>query len=262
MGIEGDGSSGGTGSGSEDAKGASQDSENKKPVEEGGSDLDEYGYKKVKKEEEDAGKKEEVSKDPDKKSLTGYESDEGKKEEPPKKTEEDSKKKEDAPKDFELENTGDLFPEEVENIKAFVKKHSVSKELAQALVENKKEEVKRYQELVTDQDAKLVADREQVRRDWKTELKTDSDFGGEKFTHNIRQVDKIVDEFFPGIKKVLTEGKTMLPPYLMRDLAKFADHLYSPERLTQGDPITPKQSEEENKDKSNDPLDFYNSKEK
>jgi hypothetical protein len=45
----------------------------------------------------------------------------------------------------------------------------------------------------------------------------------------------------------------MLPPYVMRDLAKLAEHLYKTERLQQGDPPAPAKS----KDDEDSPYAFY-----
>lgn len=223
-------------------------------------EVDEYGYVTPAKEDDSDDKKEsnpednskKSDDDPEKKTITGYEEEDPKKpEEDPKKPEEDPKK----PEEVVLENTEGLLPEEIASLQEFVKKHGVNKELAQALVEQKKQGIKAYEEYVAKEKQEREAQTRALKESWKTELKTDPDFGGEKFRHNLKQVDRIIDEFLPNLKKTLTEGGGMLPPYVMRDLAKFADHLYSTEKLVQGDPIKLDQGKEQ---EGNDPLAFYN----
>lgn len=238
---------------------------------------DNYGYEKSgsaeppKKSEEDEGKK----------SSTGYSGNSDEKTKEGEKVEDKDKKVEEPPKDpvtgydkepqkieekateppakvasgeeFEIKEPGDLKPEEVQDIKDFVKKYKVSKEIGEGLVEVKKAEIKRLKESMATRVADAKANQQQERREWYNELKNDPTFGGEKFEQNIKQVDKVLEDFCPNMRKKLTESKTMLPPYVMRDLANLGSHLYSTESLTQGGPIPIRKTKTE----ENDPLAFY-----
>lgn len=172
-----------------------------------------------------------------------------------KKVEEKPEEKKTSFEEMKLDTEG-LLDQELKSIGDFVKKHGVNKDQAQELVDIKKAEIKLYTDEQKNQKIKHDADRKQLRADWKQELKDDPKFGGEKFDHSIQQSEKVLHEFFPGLKKILTERGGMLPPYVMRDLAKLAGHLYSSEKLVQGDPSVPPKKEEVKED---DPLAFYNS---
>lgn len=165
----------------------------------------------------------------------------------------DPKEKDKGAEEFEVKEPGDLLPVEVQELKDFVKKHKVSKEVAEALVESKKQEVKKLKELVNQRTDAAKKEIEKTRRDWHNELKNDPTFGGEKFAHNVKLADKVINEYMPNVKKMLTERKTMLPPYVMRDLVTLADHLYETEKLVHGDPIVNKPSDKE----EDDPLAYY-----
>ena len=146
----------------------------------------------------------------------------------------EDQKKED---DLELKDIGNLLPEEVNTIKEFAKKHKLSKDIVQGLVEIKKEEIKKIQTAIKDQDAKKQQEILKVKASWYDELKADSDFGGEKFDFSVKRVDKVIQDFLPNLKKMLTETKSMLPPYIMKDLAKLGTHLYSSDKLVEGEQI-------------------------
>ena len=251
---------GGAGGGSEKEPQAEQTPPADPPKpEENGKKFDDFGYE-VDEKKGEAGendKEKEPSKKPEeeegvKDPATGYG------EEPPKVDEEPEKKpeeKEPDEKDKELAalNVEGLEDDEVKKIKEFAKKHGVSKEAAQELLDQRKEENKAVEQAIADNKAQRERDVLKRRADWHKELRDDVDFGGEKFAFNLKRVEKTLQEFFPGTKKMLTERGGMLPPYVMRDLGKLAEKLYSQENLPQGSP-NEKQVED---DKSDDPLAFY-----
>jgi hypothetical protein len=221
----------------------------KEPV----AQVDDYGYgieaAPAEKKEEVAEKKaEEPKKEEVKDKVTGYE------EEAPKIAEAvkevaPEEKKEDPKKEEELKLDAKGLPEaEVLKVKEFAKKHGVSKEAAQALLDEKKQEIKNVEEYVKSQKAEAEALQQRTRRGWHEELKSDPVFGGDKFAYNIMQAEKVIHDHMPNLKKKLAESKTMLPAYVMKDLAKLASRLYSTDKLTQGDPIVdtkPKDEKEE-----------------
>lgn len=151
---------------------------------------------------------------------------------------------------FELE-IKDLDVVELNKVKEFVKAHNLPKEVAEALANQKKSEI----DAVKAADEAWIKGEEtrlaKMKVDWDKELRTHPTFGGEKFAQNIHNVEKVLNDFFPETKKILTERKSMLPPHTMRDFAKLAERLYSPENLVQGDKIV-------TEEKPYDPLDFYN----
>lgn len=231
--------------------------------------LDDLGYEKPKQEMKDGKESKESSekssqKDDEKELLdqkiepaSGYEK------EPPKDagSKEPEKKEESAAAptkddEFAVKDPGDLLPEEINIIKDFVKKFKVSKEVGQGLVEIKKQEVAKLQAAMKEHEQKKIQETLKVKRGWYEELKADATFGGEKFDFNVKRVDKVIQDFMPNLKKMLTESKGMLPPYVMKDLAKLSNHLYSSENLVEGNPS---KMEKESKAKEDDPLAFYNS---
>jgi hypothetical protein len=221
--------------------------------------VDQFGYEKTKAE---SGKsepvKESVKAEPEViAEASGYEKEPEApaKEEPKVDPPVADKKAADAPKDeFEIAEPGDLVPEEVAQLKAFVKENKVPKEIAEALVKQRKAEVVQFKEMVEKQKKAREANELKQKREWYDELKNDPDFGKEKFDQNRKTVDKVLANFLPNLKKKLTDSKGMLPPYVMRDLAKLGKHLYSTESLVEGDPPT---KPDDNKGEKNNPLDFY-----
>lgn len=219
-------------------------------------ELDDLGYEVPKKPEDEkpAPKPEPKADEKEPKvPATGYGEDP-----PPAPKEPDPKKDDEKPADPEEEDElkldlKDLDVNDAKEIKEFAKKHKLSKEAAQALVDREKAEIKKAKDFLTSQSAERERQKQAQRRQWHDELKADPNFGGEKFAHNISRAERVVEEFLPNLKKQLTESKGMVPPYVMRDLAKLADHLYSSEKLTQGSPPAKKVEEKEN----DDALGFY-----
>lgn len=232
------------------------------PQEAGDIEYDELGYEKPKVQAESGKQKAKEDPKPEEEKplepITGYD----KKPEAPKEDIKPDDKKPDDPKpsaedeEFKELNFETLLPEEAKQLKEFAKKHKLSKEVAQDLIDSKKAEIKAINDALKKQKEetpKILAQRKAERENkWYEELKADPTFGGDKFDHNIKQVTKVVQEFMPNTKKVLTDNKMMMPPYVMRDLVKLAEHLYSSDRLNQGDPPKPPETNE-----SDDPLDFY-----
>lgn len=212
-----------------------------------GDNVDEFGYHKEKAEEgkeapKAAAKKEEPAPEPKKveKPATGYGA------EPPKVEDEPAApaEKPEIPLEF-AEELKDLSDEEQVGIREFAKKNSFSKEQVKALGDLRRDNIKKEQELATEREAAIRRESAKIRNSWHTELKNDPAFGGEKFDRNIARAERVLEEFMPQTKKSLTEHKGMLPPYVMRDLANLADHLYSSEKLVMGEPKVPAVKDEE-----------------
>lgn len=223
------------------------------PPKEEGDNLDEHGYEKVPKEEGDKEKAGDPPKeDPAPKEIkdpaTGYGDEPPKPEDPPK---EDPPPK---PDPDELDPVVEGLPkEEADKIKDFVKKHGVTKDHAKAFADLRKVEIAEAEAHFKKQEKEFEQQKIRIRAEWHKELKEDPAFGGENFKKNVSDAEKVLAEHMPQTKKSLTERKAMLPPYLMRDLAKLAKHLYSTEKLIQGEPKTPKEDEKV----VDEALDFY-----
>lgn len=241
--------------------------ENTAPPEEGGSDTDEFGYKKTKTEGDK--KPEDKSVEPEEKEKpiepgTGY----GDK--PLEKPPEDEKKpdekkpdeKEKPPEEGEVKfDEKDLLPDEIKKIKEFAKKHKLSPEAAKDLADEKRAEIKAMKD--NGEAAKLQMQKEAEKAiakrkyDWDQELRNDPVFGKENYSTNVKGAEKVLNDFWPEWKKELTEGKRMLPPNVMRGLAKVAESVYDTEKIVTGDPTKAKPDSE--KDENLDAhLDFYN----
>lgn len=221
-------------------------------------DTDDFGYPIPKEEKKtdgeqppapEAAAKTGDGKEPEKvEGTTGY----GEKEPEAPAPKVEDKKPEPVKLDYELKTDG-LEPEEVNRLSAIFKKTGVSKEAAQALVDDVREQTAAAKK--AEEDAQKEYDRKQAetRAAWHAELKNDSTFGGEHFAHNLKRVEKVVSDFMPNTKKILTERKTMLPPYVMRDLKGMADKLFGSASLANGNPPAPPAPEED----ENDHLSFY-----
>lgn len=147
-----------------------------------------------------------------------------------------------------------LPKEDADEIKAFALENKVTPELAKKWVDKTKAAIEKNKLTAANMEKQIEQEKTRQRRVWHDELKNDKDFGGANFDSNINRAEKVLQEFMPQTKKELTARKAMLPPYVMRDLAKMADHLYATDKLTTGDPIPPVKEET-----ADDPLAYYNS---
>jgi len=202
--------------------------------------------------------KEEPPKDPP--NLSGYGDNPPPKDEPPAgdPPPKDEPPAGDPPKegDLKVDDKGELLDKEVTDILTFAKKHKLSQDVVNEMVDAKKTQIsddKAYDKKAKEDQVKAVKD---MHSKWYTELKNDPDFGGENFRHNSKKVDKLVNEFMPNIKKQLTERGGLLPPYIMRDFYKLATHLYKTEKLVDGEPLKDAKDNENHKP---DHIAFYDS---
>lgn len=161
------------------------------------------------------------------------------------------------PKLDEIDVKG-LADADAAKIKELATTHKLPKEAAQALVDMKKSEAKAA---VDAQAAQVEADkafRIKQKKDWDSSLRSDPHFGNnvkEQFDKSLLKVEKVLKDFMPGTRKLLTEQGLTLNPGIMKDLAGLAKHLYNPEKMVSGEGIdTPVVSDKEEK---NDPLAFY-----
>lgn len=234
------------------------------PAQEGGDKFDDFGYPIQTKEEppkegdpKPPGDKpaEAPAAEPKKveKPATGYAGEPPKVDPPPAAPEKPAE-----PDDFDKALEG-LPKEESSKIKEFAKKHNVSVEIAKEFGNLRKDEMKdlakKADEWVAEQQRKVI----ETRAAWHKELRDDPTFGGEKFNHNVAMSERVLEEFMPGTKKALTEQGSVLPPYVMRDLANLGKHLYATEKLVTGEPSKPEESKDA---ESDDPLAFYGSTKK
>jgi hypothetical protein len=149
-----------------------------------------------------------------------------------------------------------LPKEDVARAKKFFvdNKDKSPEEMAKAFAALRKNEIAEEQRQLKDHQKEVERQVQAQRAAWHKELKEDKTFGGENFKRNVHNAEKVLTEFMPDTKKRLTETKGMLPPYVMRDLAKLHDHLYNQESLVTGDPKTNEAAKDQ---ASDDPLDFY-----
>ncbi len=135
--------------------------------------------------------------------------------------------------------------EEIGKIKDFATKNKITVEQAKAFAELRKTEIKEAVAFGEKQKKDFENAKLRERAAWHKELKDDPTFGGEKFDKSLATVEKVMEEFLPQTKKMLTEGNGILPPYLMRDLSKLGEHLYATQKLVQGDAptITPEKKD-------------------
>lgn len=149
------------------------------------------------------------------------------------------------PKDLKVEG---LKPEEAKQHKDFAIAQKLSKDQAQAYIDQRKAEAKQFGDAQVE--AKKIFDKQVVdmKAGWQKELKTDPTFGGDKFAANVQRANQVLTEFLPNLKNKLTENGSMTPPWVMRDLAKLADVLYATPKMRQGEPIVPRVEEDVTED--------------
>lgn len=235
------------------------------PVEPAGDQYDQYGYKVVKAQEgvdDKEGKPEpkpESEKPPEEKIETpgtGYDAEKPPEEPKPVEEKPDEKPDDKAVLGFELNFEG-LPDEEKTKIIELAKGAKDPKELLDRYIAFRKTEIVEQAKLNAQAEETHKQNVTKVRSTWHKELKEDPNFGGDKFASNIHRAEKVLNDVMPETKKELTKRGSMLPPYVMRDLAKLADRLYSTPKLMQGDPPSPIADKEK---EEIDPLDFYRSK--
>lgn len=114
-------------------------------------------------------------------------------------------------------------------VSEFAVAHKLTKEQVEAYVNLRKSEDAKAEE---NQKAQIVS----TRNAWIKELKDDKDFGGANFDKNVDRVEKVLQNFLPNTKKVLTERGSVLPPYIMRDLLSLEKTLNPTTTLVGGGP--------------------------
>lgn len=138
----------------------------------------------------------------------------------------------------EEEKTKKEFSELVKALPEAIDKDKLTK----FALDNKftKEQLEAYTKLVKeDLDETEKSQKENIkvqRNQWKTELMNDPEFGGENFDKNVDRVEKVLQNFMPNTKKVLTERGSVLPPYIMRDYLALSKILNPVAPLVTGDP--------------------------
>jgi len=123
---------------------------------------------------------------------------------------------------------------DAKDIKDFATEHKLNKDQTKAFVDLRKKENLDAEQFQKDQLEKQKKNLTNTRASWVKELKEHKDFGGDKFERNVAKVDKVLDELLPETSKALKDNKGVLPPNVMRDLAKVHDKIFGTEGLTTG----------------------------
>lgn len=221
------------------------------------AEVDDLGYAKPAPEAGEKGKEgDSEKKDPAeaevKDPATGYDKAPEKVEDPAPDPKTDDKKPE--PDEFDKVLVG-LSEDEIVEAKDFATKHKLSVEQIKAYGDLRKVRIAADEQAQKDAQKNFENEKLKIRASWHKELKEDRDFGGGNFEANVSKAEKVLAEFMPSTKKSLTERKAMLPPYVMRDLAKLADTLYATGKLVHGEP----KAAPAPKTDIDEALDFYNS---
>jgi len=189
-----------------------------------------------------------------KENQTGYELDESKVEPPP--AEPPKAPTEPPPPPTEFDKKFEKLPKPVaEEAKAEAKELGLEGEQLDKYVSRREVMVARNVAARQEAQRQAQADVQRQRAAWRDELVKDPTFGGQNFQANVVKAQKVLDDVMPATKKILTETKTVLPPYVMRDLASLYDRLHKSSTFTHGDPPAP--PEPPAKDKLSEALEFY-----
>lgn len=243
------------------ADGKEADSKDDSGSQKEGDNFDEFGYEKspeAKGDQKPDGKadkepKQDPTAEPPKvdKPVSGYSSEPKKVEEAPP----PEQKPEKIDLGYELDLKG-LDEENSKFVQEFAKNSGLSKEQAEAFVALRKKEVDEATAIIAEQKKNLENARNNQRVAWYKELKDDKTFGGAGFDRNVARVEQVLEEHLPLTKKALTERGTVLPPNVMKDLLGIWEKLYATHSPMQGEPPVGGKPKD---DKTEDPLDFYNS---
>lgn len=166
---------------------------------------------------------------------TGYETPP----EVPKEELEAPEEKKDPPADDKnkiVTDFGNLSEVDKKTFGEYFEKHNLPKEARDALVEIRKSEIAAQEQAQANYIKQVEIEKAKLKSTWYNELKTDKDFGGGNFDNNIKAVNTFMENFLPGVKKMLTEKGGMLPPVVMKDYLSLAKKLNETETLVQGDP--------------------------
>lgn len=127
---------------------------------------------------------------------------------------------------------GNINDDDKKSLSEYFDKHKLSKEAREGLVELKKNEYAKQLNLKQEIEKETV----KIKAQWYNELKSDKEFGT-NFDYNVLAVNKFMDNFLPGVKKMLTDKGGMLPPTIMKDYFNLAKKLNETEKVVQGDPV-------------------------
>lgn len=172
--------------------------------------------------------------------VSGY----GDEEKPEEKPEE---KKETPEQEAEVEKKKKEISETLKDLGAEFDKEKIS---AFALENNMtKEQVAAYAKFAAKEAADLKAAAEAARikqrNEWKQDLQKDPTFGGANFDANVARINKFLEKNLPETKKMLTEKKGMLPPYIMKDLLGLVKAMNPTNKFsTGGEPPAPEEKED------------------
>lgn len=220
-----------------------------------GDKFDEFGYEKKEGAPGKDGDQQPkpAAKEPPKKvetPATGYDKDIKVEEEPPAVLPKEGEKppgEPPPPEEFDIKAEG-ISEAEIKEIKAFAKKHSLTKEAAQDLADTAKANIAQIASEREENQKKIERKKREVQAGWQKELREDPNFGGEKYANNVQNAERVLEEFMGEVKKDLTANKVMPSPSFMRGLARLAEVLYETPSFVGGEPIKPKPPEPEEDD--------------
>jgi len=188
------------------------------------SKTDDLGYDKEepKVEESKEEPKKESKEEPEElETLPGYDKEEPKEEDPKEEELESEDKPEDKPEELEA-----LKKEDIDKLLTELPE-GVNKERISALAENNKlseEQISAFVEYSKQEESDFNSERERLIKEqksaWKNELETDSEFGGDNYDRNVHHAAQVLNNYMENTKKILTDKGGMLPPSIMKDLAK------------------------------------------
>lgn len=138
-----------------------------------------------------------------------------------------------APPALEVKTDG-LDKEEAEALVGLSTKHGLTKEQAQAIIDQRIAENKQLAADIEKNKQEAQTRQLNQRRQWHNELKTDKTYGEQNFSQTTHKVNKVLSEVMTRTGKMLTNTSTMLLPDVMRDLADLHDKLFGTEKFDGG----------------------------
>lgn len=158
---------------------------------------------------------------------------------PPEEPKPDDKKVDPPPaddKDKIVTDFGKLGDADKKVLGDYFDKHKLPKEARDEMVAMRQNEIAAQTQAQAEYKKQVEIETAKLKSTWYNELKNDKDFGGANFDINVYAVNNFMEKFLPGVKKMLTEKGSMLPPVVMKDYLNLAKKLNETEKFVQGDP--------------------------
>ena len=100
----------------------------------------------------------------------------------------------------------------------------------------KRTDIENQQKAAVEQRGDLQRQITEQRQVWFDEMRADKEFGGENFDNSMTKVNQVLKDYGQELTKQLDESKAMLPPYVVKMVARIGQTMYGNKPMIQGQP--------------------------